>query len=253
MRQSRPFRPSAIPQLEGRIVLSQIAPGGAAQAAEVRPVRLTPAELAQSNASAVQYGIDPINALQAGYSVEEDVTTTYNDSSTQTATVQEVPNIADSTITTYKTVNLRNNGGTETVVQTETFSPGIPGVGGKPIPFTGNTRTYTTTTTLPDRATQTQNETEVFKGSKSYINATINEAGGGVETWTGVNTHEGPKTVSHRTYVLPDGSVEHKTVTTIKRGDLDETTMTTTTLPDGKIQRTSSATDVILVLPPSSS
>jgi hypothetical protein len=39
---------------------------------------------------------------------------------------------------------------------------------------------------------------------------------------------------------------------TTRRGDLDETTMTTPTLPDGKIQRSSSAVDVILVQPPSS-
>jgi hypothetical protein len=233
-------------------MLSQVAPGGAAHAAEVRPVSLTPAELAQSNASAVQYAITPTDALEAGDTVDEDVTTTYNDGSTQTETVQEVPNIADSTITTDKTIDLRNNGGTETVVSTETFSPGIPRAGATPIPFTGNTRTYTITTTMPNGTIQTQNETEVFKGSKSYINETIDEASGGVETWTGVNSHYGPKTVSQRTYQLPNGSIEHRTVTTINRGDLDHTSMTTTRLPDGKIERTSSATNVTLVLPTSS-
>jgi hypothetical protein len=253
MRRSRPFRPSSMLELEARVVPSQVAPGGAAHAAEVRPVTLTRAEIAQSNASEVAYSVTPTEALQSGFSVAEDVTTRYNDGSTRTASVLEVPNIADSAITTDKTVNLRNNGGTETVVQTETFSTGIPGVGGKPIPFTGNTRTYTITTTMPDGEIQTETETEVFKGDKSFINGTIDKAGGGVETLTEVNTHEGPKTVSKRTDDLPDGSVEHSTVTTVKRGDLDETTMTTTTLPDGKIQRTSSATNVILVLPPSSS
>jgi hypothetical protein len=242
-----------MPELEGRVVPSQVGAGGAAHAAEVRPVTLTRSEIAQSNASAAHYGMDTTEALQSGFSVAEDVTTRYNDGSTRTESVLEVPNIADSTITTDKTVNLRNNGGTETIVQTETFSSAIPRPGTTPLPFSGNTRTYTITTTLPDGATETETETEVFKGAKSFINGTIDEAGGGVETSTEVNTHEGPKTISNRTIHLPDGSVEHSTVITTKRGDLDETTMTTTTLPDGKIQRTSSATNVILVLPPSSS
>ncbi len=38
MRRSRPFRPSSMPELEGRVVPSQVVPGGAAHAAEVRPV-----------------------------------------------------------------------------------------------------------------------------------------------------------------------------------------------------------------------
>jgi hypothetical protein len=252
MRKSRVFRPSAMPELEVRVVPSQVVPGGAAHAAEVRPVALTRAEIAQSNASAVALGFSPTEALQSGFTVAEQVTTRYNDGSTQVAAVVETPNIANNTITTAKTVDLRNNGGTETVVQTETFSTGIPGVGNKPIPFTGNDRTYTITTTLPDGATQTETETEVFKGTKSFINETIDEAGGGVETWTAVNTHQGPNTTSYRTYHLPDGSVEHKKVITTLRGDLDETMMTTTTLPDGKIQRSSSAVNVIVIQPPSS-
>jgi hypothetical protein len=252
MRKSRLFRPSAMPELEGRVVPSQVVPGGAAHAGEVRPVTLTRAEIAQSNASAVALGFSPTEALQSGFPVTEQVTTRYNDGSTQVASVVETPDVADNTITTDKTVDLRNNGGTETVVQTESFSTGIPGVGNKPIPFTGSARTYTITTTLPDGATQTETETEVFKGARSFINGTIDEAGGGVKTWTAVNTHEGPKTISTRIYHLPDGSVEHMKVSSVKRGDLDETTMTTVTLPDGKIQRTATAVDVILIPPPSS-
>jgi hypothetical protein len=252
MRKSRLFRPSAMAELEVRVVPSQFVPGGAARAAEVRPVTLTRAEIAQSNASAVALGFSPTVALQSGFPVSEQVTTRYNDGSTQVASVVETPDIADGTITTAKTVDLRNDGGTETVLQTETFSTGIPGVGNQPIPFTGNERTYTITTTLPDGATQTETETEVFKGAKSFSNSTIDEPGVGVETWTGVNTHQGPTTVSNRTYHLPDGSVEHRKVITTLRGDLDETTMTTSTLPDGKTQRSSSAVDVILILPPSS-
>jgi hypothetical protein len=235
-------------ELEGRVVPSQVAPHGA----EVRPVTLTASEIAQSNASEVSYGGAPIEALQSGSPVGEDVSTRYNDGSTQTETVLETPDIAAGTITTDKTVELRNNGGTETVVQTETFSTGIPRPGNTPLPFSGNVRTYAITTTLPDGSIQTETETEDFKGARSYIDATIDEANGGVETWTGVNTHEGRTTVSNRTYHLPDGSVEHRKIVTTKRGDLDETTTTTTTLPDGQIKRSSSAVDVILTAPPSS-
>jgi hypothetical protein len=252
MRKSRPFRPSSMPELEGRVVPSQVIPGGAAHAAEVRPVTLTRAEIAQSNASELAYGVDPTEALQSGFPVAEQVTTRYNDGSVQTASVLETPDVADNTITTDKTVNLRNNGGTETVVQTETFSSGIPRPGNTPLPFSGNDRTYTITTTLPDGATQTETETEVITGPKTVINGTIDEASGGVETFSAVNIRKGQTTVSNKTYVLPDGSVEHKKVITTHRGDLDSTSMTTTTLPDGKIERSSSAVDVILVQPPSS-
>jgi hypothetical protein len=251
MRKSRTFRPSSMMELEGRVVPSQVA-AGAAHAAEVRPVTLTPSEIAQSNASDVAFGFDATETLQSGFSVAEQVTTRYNDGSTQTASVLEVPDIANSTITTDKTVNLRNNGGTETVVQTETFSTGIPGVGNKPIPFTGNDRTYTITTTLPDGEIQTETDNVVITGAKTVTNGTIDEAGGGVETFTEASIRKGPTSVANYTYHLPDGSVEHKTVTTTRRGDLDETRISRTVLPDHRILWSSNAVDVILVQPPSS-
>lgn len=130
MRPSRQFRPSPMPGLEGRVVPSHVAPGGAGHTPEVRPVTLTRSEIAQSNASEEAYGADPTEALQSGFPVAEQVTTRYNDGSVQTASVLETPDVASNTITTDKTVNLRNDGGTETVVQVETFSTGIPGVGG---------------------------------------------------------------------------------------------------------------------------
>jgi hypothetical protein len=57
-----------------------------------------------------------------------------------------LPNPANNTVTTYKTINLRNNGGTETVVATESFSGGTK-------PFSGVDDTHTVTITLPDGST----------------------------------------------------------------------------------------------------
>jgi hypothetical protein len=253
-RKSRPFRPCSALELEGRVVPSQIAPTGAAHAAaEVRPVTLTPAEIAQSNASQASFGFDADETLQSGYPVAEQLTTTYNDGSIQTESLLEVPNIANNTITTYETINLRNNGGTEKVVDTETFSSGRPTADGSTIPFSGSHRTHAITITLPNGSTKTETETVVITGNKTVLNETINEPNGGVETWTTDKVRYGPTTVANKTIKEPDGSVEHQKIITTKHGELDSTTSTTTILPDGAVQRTSSATNVMRVSAPHSS
>lgn len=247
-RRSRQFVPTSMAALEGRLVMSVAGPA----AAEVRPVHLSRAEIAQSNASEVANGVDTSETLASDLPVAEQETIKYNDGSTTTESILEIPNTANNTITTYKTINLRNSGGIETVVQTETYSAGRPTAYGTTIPFIGNHRTYTITTTLPNGSIETETENEVISGHKTVVNITIHEPNDGIETQSNVKHKTGPTTVTKRTITEPDGSIEHQYVTSTRRGDLDSTAMTTTILPNGKIEKSSSATDIILVQPPSS-
>jgi hypothetical protein len=240
MKPSRSFRPSAPFALESRVVPSAMA----AHAATVRPVTLSAAEIAQSNASDTPFGLSPSDTLRAGQSVAEQVTTTYSTGSPQTESLLKVPDLPNNSVTAYKTINLRNDGGTETVVDTETYSGGT-------IPLSGTHNTHTVTTTLPDGSTETETENEVIEGHKTIINATIHEANGGVETWTSSSIKTGPKTVANSTITEPDGTIKHRKTVTIDRGDLDSTADSTTTLP-GQIQVSPTATNVIRIQPPSS-
>ena len=251
MRTSRQFRPTSMLELEGRVVLSAMVSHAAAIAAglqpgEFRPAKLPAAEIAQSNASDVPFGFGTSETLQSGLPVAEQLTNKYTDGSVQTESLLKVPNVANNTVTTYKTINLRNNGGTEKVVDTESFSGGA-------VPFSGNDNTHTITTTLPNGSIQSQTYHEVITGNKTVLNGTINEATGGVETWTSVKIKNGPTTTAHKTITEPDGTVEHQTIVTTKRGNLDSTTTTKTVVPSkDEILFSSSATNVIRVQPPSS-
>jgi hypothetical protein len=244
MRATRRFIPSSIPCLEGRVVLSQMAPHAGSLAAELRPIRLPSAEIAQSNASEQSFPNSVSDTIHTGQPVAEQVTIKYSDGSTQTESVRKVPDPANNTVTTYKTINLRNNGGTESVVDTESFS-------GSTTPFSGVDNTHTITTTLPNGSIQTQTIHEVITGDKTIQNGTINEPGGGIETWTSVGVKRGPTTSTNKTITEPNGTVEQQKTVTTHYGQLDSTATGTTRIPSkDTIEYTSSATDVIRVQPP---
>ena len=246
MRASRKFVPTSMPALEGRLVLSAVAHVAGGHAAEFRTVRLSSAEIAQSNASDVPFGFGPSETLQSGFSVAEQLTTKYSDGSTQTESLLKVPNLANNTVTSYETINLRNNGGIEKVVDTESFSGGG-------VPLSGNDNTHNLTITLPNGSTETQTYTEVITGHKTVVNGTTHEANGGIQTWTAVKIKIGPMTTTNKTITEPNGSIEHVRSVTTDRGELDSTSSTLTTQPaDAAILWSSSATNVIRVQPPSS-
>jgi hypothetical protein len=246
MRTSRKFVPTSMSSLEGRVVLSAMAPATAAgAAAEIRPVHLTSAEVAQSNASEVGSGFDTGDTLRSGISVAEQRTTSYNDGSTETESLLTVPNLSNNTTTTYETINLRHNGGVETVVDTESFSGGSQ-------PLSGTDNTHNLTITLPNGSTETETYHEVITGHKTVVTGALQDAGGGVQTWTAVKRKFGPTTVTTKMITEPNGSVEHQKNVTTRVGDLDSTSSTTTFLPDSSIQRSSSVTNVTRIQPPSS-
>jgi hypothetical protein len=211
---------------------------------DVQRVGLSPGEIAQSNASDVPFGISTSDTIHMGKPVAEQLTTTYAVGTPQTESRLEVPNPANNSVTTYKTINLHNNGGTEKVVDTETFSGGTT-------PFSGTDNTHTVTTTLPDGSIQTETEHEVIDGPKTVIDATIHEADGGIETWTSVNIRHGATTTANKTITEPNGTIEHQKTVTTHEGDLDSTAKTTTVSP-GQILVSPTATNVIRVQPPSS-
>jgi hypothetical protein len=245
MRASRKFVPTSMAALEGRLVLSVVAPSAGGHAAEFRTVQLSPAEIAQSNASEEPFGFGPGESLQSGFSVAEQLTTKYSGGSTQTESLLKVPNLTSNTITSYETINLPNNAGIEKVVDTESYSGGV-------VPLSGNENTHNLTITLPNGTTETQTYTDVITGRKTMVNGTTHEANGGIETWTAVKIKSGRKTITNRTITEPDGSIEHEQSVMIHRGDIDSTSKTLTTLPDGSLLWSSSATNVIRVQPPSS-
>jgi hypothetical protein len=236
---SRRFVPSSVPALEGRVVPSHLIANAGGIAAELRPVRLQSAELAQSNASEHSFSQSVSNAIHNGQPVTEQVTTKYSDGSTQAQLVVRMPNPANNTVTTYKTVSLRNNGGTETVVGTESFSGGTT-------PFSGVDNTHAVTITLPNGSTESETYQDVITGNTTNETGSIDEANGGVETWTSVIVRHGPKTTTNKTITEPNGTVEQQKIVTTRHGKLDSTATTTTRTPStNSIVYSSSATNVI--------
>ena len=152
-------------------------------------------------------------------------------------------NPANNTVTTYKTISLRNNGGTETEVDTESFSGGTK-------PFSGVDNTHAITITLPDGSTESETYQDVITGHTTNQTGSIDEANGGVETWTSVIVRHGTTTTTNKTITEPDGTVEQQKTVKTRHGELDSTTTTTTrTSSTNSIVYSSSATDVVRVQP----
>ena len=248
MRASRQFRPTSMLELEGRVVPGAMvshAPAAGLRPGEFRPAKLPAAEIAQSNASEAPFGLSPNATILAGLPVAEQLTTKYTDGSVQTESLLEVPDLAKNSVTTYETINLPKNRGIQTVVDTETFPSGTA-------PVSGNDNTHTVTTTLPDGSIQTQTYSLVVTGNKTVITGTTDQATGGVATWTSVKIKKGPTTTANKTITEPNGTVEHQTIITTYRGELDYTTTSRTSTPGARLFSLS-ATNVIRVQPPSSS
>ena len=242
LRRSRPRRSAlGCETLDGRQLLSTIPALG------VKPVELSAAEIAQSNASEAPFAMSPGDTIRAGDPVAERLTTTYFDGSTQTESLVRVPDAANNSVISYETIDQRHGGGTETVIDTETFSGGTA-------PFSGPDVAHTITTTLPGGSvqTETETETETTEGHKTLVDATIQEAGGGVETVASVAVKHGRTTTTRKTITEPDGVVEHQTTVSTSVGDLDSTSRSTTTSP-GEVQRSASATQVLREQPPAGS
>ncbi len=254
MRPSRSFRPSLPVALEDRVVpssltgnvttaLAQLVSQVRKHGISVQRVGLSAVQLAQSNASDNSFAAPKQETLQSGIPVAERKTIIYATGTPQTESILEVPNLSNNTLTTYKTINLRNGGGTETVVDTESFSGGT-------IPLAGTNNTHTITTTDPDGFVQTETENEVITGNKTVANATIHEASG-TQTWTSVSIKRGPITTENKTITEPNGRIEHQKTVTTHRGLFDATAMERTVSP-GEILLSPTATDVMRVQPPSS-
>lgn len=240
-RASRRFVPGTMFGLESRMVLSAMASTGAAA-----PVRLTDAQVAQSNASERSFGHDTTETLRSGTDVAEQKTIRYNDGSAETESLLLVPDLAANSVTTYETVNLRDNGGTQHVVQTETYSGGSQ-------PLSGNNNTFQISITKPNGSIETETYREVINARKTVLTGSIQEPGGGIETFTTDRLENGPRTIANKLITEPNGTQEQQQSITIRRGDLDSTSTTSTTnMTTKSTTTTSSATDVTRVQPTSS-
>ena len=93
--------------------------------------------------------------LAAGNPVFEEITTRYSNGSTQTEARQITPDKASNTVTTSKTINLRNTVGQEQVVNVATT--------------TGQVTNHNITISLPDGATETETKTELNQGEKDTV------------------------------------------------------------------------------------
>ncbi len=251
MKRSRSFRPCARWRWKAGQCRARCRPSSRnwsaherALGVDVRRVNLSREEVAQSNASDAQFALSPSDTLRAGQPVAEQLTITFNVGTPQTETVVKVPNLSSNSVTTYKTIQLRNNGGTQTVVDTEAFSGGS-------VPLSGRTNTQTITTTLPNGSIQTETQNDVITGNKTAISGTIHEANGGIEAFTAVSIKHGPKTTETKTITEPNGTIERQKIVTERVGDLDTSTQTTATTP-GQILVSASATNVTRVQPPAS-
>jgi hypothetical protein len=93
----------------------------------------------------------------------------------------------------------------------------------------------------------------VITGNKTVVTGTLDEPGGGVQTWTTIITKHGQKTTTDKTITQPDGTVEYQKSVSTDHGNLDSTTTGTSQIPSNdSILYSSSATNVTRVQPPSS-
>ena len=217
MRATRRFLPSSIAGLEGRVVLSQAGPARRFPSPPScgRSV-FHPPRSAQSNASEQSFPMSVSDTIHSGQPVAEQVTIKYNDGSSETQSVLESP--------TRQTTPSRSTGRSicattvvpKKMVDTESFSGGTT-------PFSGTKNTQVITITLPNASSESETYQDVVTGKKTIENGTLDEAGGGVETWTSVAVKHGSVTTTNKTITEPDGTVEQQKTVTTHYGELDST------------------------------
>jgi hypothetical protein len=193
MRPSRAFRPLGPFPLEGRVVLSQVAPAAThAKAAEVQTPLVTGAPAPGTN-DINYYDFNLRDAALLGLPVYEQRVTQVDGGTTQTEDRLTLSDPQAGMTRTTEWINLRNGAGVETIVDVATTS--------------GSITTHVITTTLPGGATQTETDTDVTTGSKSVISGTLTLPGGATETVSGEKLQTPLKEVSTKTYAAPDGTV----------------------------------------------
>lgn len=232
MKPPRQFRPLAPVALEDRIAPSHVAAHAAGAGA--RP--LPPAHVGA--ASAATFPKDIAATTAAGLPVSEQLTTRYNDGSVRTETRLIVPDPANGSTLTTSTVNLRHNGGTETVTEFTYTAP------------SGNT-VRVITTDLPDGSQQTENQTLQADGRRTLMVGQLRPPGGaGVSALSGSTVTRGPVTIADKATTDPAGKATKEHTVTVHHGELRQTVTDTVTRPDHTRQVTRSTTTVVRLQPP---
>jgi len=247
MRPSRQFRPPGLAPLEDRVVLSQIAAPHVHHAPHVKaPQKVdysvpTPDNVVKGNVGDF-HGLNVAQTVQAGKPVYEQLTTRFDDGSTQHETRRIVPDKAANTVTTTRTINLRNNQGFEKIVDVATTA----GTGAN-----GTTINHAITITLPAGGTETETEAELVQSGKTLLKGTIVLPGGSTKTFTGTVSTSGVKTTNDQTFTDPEGFTTRTVNVVTSHGELSQSTSGTTTYGDGTSTTSDSNTFVLRLLPPS--
>ena len=245
MRPSRQFRPLGLAPLEDRVVLSHVSVHAhhVSHGKVVPQVNYsipTPDNVVKGNVGDF-HGLNIAQTIQSGQPVYEQLTTNFTDGSTQNESKLIVPNQSANSITTTRQVNLRNNQGSERIVDVATTTG---------TNSTGTTIMHNITTTLPGGGTETETETELVQTGKTLLKGTIILPGGSTKTFTGTVTTSGNKTTTDETVIGPDGfSTQTASVVTLK-SELSQGTTSTTTYPDGTATTSNSNTFVLRLTPP---
>lgn len=247
MRPSRQFRPHGLAPLEDRVVLSHIAPV-AHHAPHVKaPQKVdystpTPDHMVKGNVGNF-HGLTIAQTVQAGNPVYEELTTRFADGSTQNESRLIVPDKAAHSVTTTRSMNLRNNQGFEKIVDVATTTATASN---------GTTINHAITTTLPGGGTETETETELVQSSsKTILKGTISLPGGSTKTFTGTVTTSGGKTTTDQTFTDPEGFLTKTENVVTSHGELSSSTSNTTTYGDGTSTTSDSNTYTLRLLPPS--
>jgi hypothetical protein len=211
MRPPRRFVPSTLVALEGRLVLSTIAP---------TPQAPAPAETVT-------------DALLAGQTVTDLYTTTEYDGEVETNDQSTVMIKPDTNMVT-QLITLPGSSGTEKTVEIETLSS------------TGSSRQYTTTE--PNGTVQTEQLTYTYDKTGSTRTGKIERPDGVVITFTGKTVTKGSKSTTTESFNESNGIKYKEDNVSINVGNLTTRNINTTTWADGSSQVDKSTTTDVRTL-----
>jgi hypothetical protein len=278
MRTSRPFRPSSMPQMEGRVLLTHVWNLTANFGVERPPAdvaqTLTPSDLVPGAPAAPAGGntfpLDIANTLKAGSPVYEQKQT-IDSAKAVNEIIDEliVPNPATGGSTTTEWIEgagFKDQNSVETVVDvktvdgntttdqvTTTLPDGSVQTEVETAVHSGTTTTHTNVTTLPDGQVQTNKYTDVQEGNRVLIKDGSEPAPDGrIERYSGVKHTVGDRTYTSETFTQPAGLV--KTTDNMVRsfGDAGQNQVIMTHMANGPAIITNHITTVSRLNPPTS-
>lgn len=278
MRTSRPFRPSSMPQMEGRVLLTHVwnltAPIPTDRPAADIAQTLAASDMVPGAPAAPAGGnlfpLDIADTLKAGSPVYEQVQTVDSARAVNEITDELiVPNPATGGSTTTEWIEgagFKDQSSVETVVDvkavsgnttthqiTTTLPDGQVQTEVETAVKSGNTTTHTNVTTLPTGQVQTASDTDVQQGNRVLIeDGSQPAANGRIEKYTGVKRTDGDRTDTDKTFTMSNGLVKMTNTVITAFGDAGQNEVITTHTANGPIVVTNHVTTVSRLNPPTS-